>query len=397
MPTKPRRLHFTTAGVIYLAVTTFVLIAAINSGANLLFLAFGTLVGAVAVSLLFSSVGLGHVVIERIFPEHLIAGEAADVQYTVRNGKRFWPCLGLRMVEVNDGVVTPPRAFVIYVPARERLMLSTRFTPRRRGMLRLSAVDISSSFPFGFIQRTVRLELPQEIVVYPRIGMLNRHLALQYRESIESGTMTSSRRGGNDEFYGVREYRPGDNIRAIHWRSTARNHQLMIREMASNAPPQLIVVLNLRTWKEGMAGPEDVERAIELAVALVCYGFFENFAVGLAIAGLKGAPPPMPQMGRDARAMMLKQLAVLDPTHIEAEAGIELPNRLAGRAEWIIVTLRGDDPTRDLLPPGAAAHAGPTGGGHRTVLAMDEPDASGWVRFLSSKETLHLLRDRSEG
>ena len=78
------------------------------------------------------------------------------------------------------------------------------------------------------------------MIVYPRIGMLNRHLALEYRVAVESGAMTSNRRGGNDEFYGVREYRAGDNIRSIHWRSTARRGNFMIKEMAANAPPQLI-------------------------------------------------------------------------------------------------------------------------------------------------------------
>jgi uncharacterized protein (DUF58 family) len=284
---------------------------------------------------------------------------------------------------------------------------------RRRGIVRLDAIDVSTTFPMGFIRRTKRLHVPQDMIVYPRIGMLNRHLALEYRESVESGAMTSNRRGGNDEFYGVREYRPGDNVRVIHWRSTARTGRTMIRELAANAPPQLIVVLNLRAWRERggreraawrerEGSLERVERAIELAAALVCYGLFENFAVGLAVAGLAEAgAPPAPRMGREARARLLEQLAVIDPERIEPGVGIDFPNRIAGRAEWVVITLHADDPMRDLLPPGNPARAGVSGGGggggggsHRTLLALDAPDAESWVRFLSPQDTRRILRDR---
>ena len=132
----------------------------------------------------------------------------------------------------------------------------------------------------------------------------------------------------------------------------------------------------------------------------MCYGFFENFAVGLAVAGLPGEMlPPAPRMGRDARARLLRQLAVVDPEAIRPDAGIDFPNRIAGRAEWVIITLRGDDPTWDLLAPGSPATAGVPGGGgggssHRTVLALDAPDAGSWVHFLSPEDTMRILRER---
>src|SRR5205085_10343344 len=97
-----------------------------------------------------------------------------------------------------------------------------RRVARGRGMLRLDVIEVSTAFPLGILRYTRRVSVPQEMVVYPRIGMLGRRLALEYREAVESGAMTSNRRGGNDEFYGVREYRAGDNVRVIHWRSSAR-------------------------------------------------------------------------------------------------------------------------------------------------------------------------------
>lgn len=413
-----RRLPWAPTRVLWLAVALvlFVLVATNNTGVNLLYLALGVMVGAVVISVFVSSWSLRHVAIERDFGEHAIAGEPVHVEYRFRKGRGGWPAMGVRFREIHSDLVEVPEGLILHVPvvrARRRggagsgggpkdgvVTLATKLVPRRRGLVKLDVIEVSTTFPFGFIRRTKRLHVPQEMVVYPRIGVLNRYLALEYREAVDSAAMTSNRRGGNDEFYGVREYRAGDNVRAIHWRSSARTGQLMIREMAANAPPQLIVVLNLRTWKQRGNTPEDVERAIELAAALVCYGFYENFAVGLAVAGMPGdGLPPAPHMGRVSREQLLRQLAVIDPVGIRAEGGIEFPNRVAGRAEWVVVTMHGDDPIRDLVP-GGAAHITPPGGGgggggHRTLLALDSPEVNTWVRFLTPEDTMRLLRDRA--
>jgi hypothetical protein len=137
---------------------------------------------------------------------------------------------------------------------------------------------------------------------------------------------------------------------------------------------------------------------------LVCYGYFENFAVALAVAGLNEEMTPMPRMGRDARTRALEELAVIEVEKIGEQGGMAFPNRLMGRGEWVIVTLHGRDEVGDLLPPGGSARpgggaaGGGTGGGigHRTVLAMDMEGAEEWVQYMSPEETLKILRDRGE-
>ncbi len=392
---QARRFALTRAGWLFLSVIGFVLLATLNSGVNLLYFVLGIFVGVPIVSMMVSSWTLRRIQIGRDFGSHVIAGDRTDIEYRISSAKRFWPVLALHFREVHEELSEAPAGFVLHLPAGDATpaIVATHLTARRRGVIRLSAIEISTSFPFGFIRRTRRLEVPQEMVVYPRIGMLNRHLALEYREAVESGAMTSNRRGGNDEFYGLREYRAGDNIRSIHWRSTARMGNLMIREMAANAPPQLIVALNLRTWRQRGDGPEKLERAIELAASLICYGYFENFAVGLAIAGVSDGGVVVPRMGRDARGAMLRQLALIDPGKIDPAKGIDFPSRVIGRAEWVAVTLHGDDAIRDLFPPSSGGGGGAAGMGHRTILALDEPQADSWIHFLSTEETHRLLRE----
>ena len=69
-------------------------------------------------------------------------------------------------------------------------------------------------------------------------------------------------------------------------------------------------------------------------------------------------------MGRDARGTMLRQLALIEPRRIVPTRAIEFPNRVAGRAEWVAVTLHSSDDVSDLFPPGTTGAKA----GHRTVL-----------------------------
>ena len=83
---------------------------------------------------------------------------------------------------------------------------------------------------------------------------------------------------------------------------------------------------------------------------------------------------------------------------IRHDGGIAYPNRLAGRAQWIIVTMHASDAYRDLLSPNASNSTTATSGGdmrsgHHTILAMDAPDSSQWVRFLTAQDALRLLRN----
>jgi uncharacterized protein (DUF58 family) len=258
----------------------------------------------------------------------------------------------------------------------------TQMVAGRRGTIKLNDIVLSCSFPFGFLLRTVHVSSPREIIVYPRVGLLSTRLAMLYREAITGGAMTSSLRGGGDEFYGLREYRPGDSVRTISWKRTARTGQIVVREMTSNAPPQMIVVLDIRRWRELRDGAVQVEKAIELAASLLCYGSMENFAIGLTIAGMQSGLAPTTYTGREARSRLLAALAALDPNDVKPDAKLAEQSRLARRPQWIIVSLRGDDPIDDLTPTGAS----------RSVMAMDDPEAATWIRFVGGLEALRLLR-----
>lgn len=385
---RRRRNQVTLTGLLFFAISGIVLTAAINSASNVLFIIFGLMAGVIVASALLTRLSLRRLKITRSLPDHVVAGEPAEIEFSLHNQKRFWPCFAARVEELDvPRSDVAPAAFFLHVPPRATATAFARLVAPRRGLLTLSALRVRCAFPLGLLARYRYLQVPGQLVVYPRVGTLHRKIALAYREAVEAGTMTSNRRGGNDEFYGLREYRPGDNIRAIHWRSTARTHQLMVRELTANSPPQMIVLLNLRSWRDLADGREKVERAIELAATVACDGFLENFAVALAIPGIDTVAPA-PLMGRGARTALLHRLATLEPEFLKPNLPLPFPSRLAGRAEWIVINLRRADPYKDLLAGSAASRA--------TLLALDDPEAANYIHYLSAADTSKLLREPTD-
>jgi uncharacterized protein (DUF58 family) len=377
-------LAITFGGIVFTGITAFVMMAAQTSQAFLLFWALGLMIGALVISGVLACLMLRNIDVRRVIEGSAVAGLTANVHYVLTNRRKRWPVLAVQIREANVSgpLLTSPDGYCMQASSNSTQTMMTHMVAARRGVLKLADIVVSSAFPFGFLLHTIHIDAPREVIVYPRIGLLNSRLAMQYRESITGGSMTSSLRGGGDEFYGLREYRPGDNVRTISWKRTAHTGQIVVREMTSNAPPQMMVVLDIRRWRElpeGI-GAEQVERAIELAASLLCYGSMENFAIGLTIAGLPEEKSLLTHSGREARVRMLSALAMLDPNEVRGNAPPPTKSRIARRPQWILVTLRRGDPIDDLTPAGAS----------RTIMAMDDPEAETWLRFVGSLDAIRM-------
>jgi uncharacterized protein (DUF58 family) len=105
-----------------------------------------------------------------------------------------------------------------------------------------------------------------EILVHPQLGRLSAAWKRDQLMAHELVHREDRRRGAfDDEFHGIREYRWGDNPRAIHWRTSARRNELMVREFHQSRDQNLILLLDL--WQPAHPRPMDLER-VELAVSL---------------------------------------------------------------------------------------------------------------------------------
>ena len=126
---------------------------------------------------------------------------------------------------------------------RNRRRLSIRYVLDRlpRGRYAFEEVRVEIADPFELERVTVSLPTPGALLVYPRLVRLDRLFSESGTRSHDGRRLLLHRPSGF-ELHGVREYEQGESLRRVHWRSTARRGQLMVKEL-EDAPRDEIAVL----------------------------------------------------------------------------------------------------------------------------------------------------------
>jgi len=238
---------------------------------NLLLLVAGLMCGALLVNRRLVAVTLRRVEVRRRVVSGAHAGSWTTIEVEVVNGHRR---LGSWAVSVedclegkdgrNDEQPVRPALMFPYVPAGQCVRQSYRVRLPRRGRYALGPLRVSTRFPFGLFQRTLWLAGDDQLVVLPRLGQL-RPGWLQHYQPVPHGTHGARRPGYvPGDFFAVREWQAGDSVRWVHWRSTARHRELVVRQFEQPGERELAILLDL--WEPNEPRPEQ-QRRVELAVS----------------------------------------------------------------------------------------------------------------------------------
>ena len=323
--------------------------AAVNSQTNLLFWTFGLMISVVIVSTLVSGMMMNGLRCRRLVPDHGAVDEALVVRYELTSTSRFFPAFGLVVAELDaerDGNVRGrPQGFVLHIGPRATLQAEALAWPLRRGTIHFDRIRIVSTFPFGILRRSVTFTQPGRVVVYPKLHRLRRELLQQVRSRDPAGSRTSNEGGGGEEFFGLRDYRPGDTTRLIDWKHSASTGRLVSRDLTRLTPPRLMVLIDLRRAAD--VPRETTERAISFAASLVCEAHMEGIDCGIAVAG--GLFPTFPpHHSRWHRTRILHALGDMDVSHAHENTWALPPTR---GVNWAVIHVGDED--RAFGPPGA--------------------------------------------
>lgn len=307
--------------LVYAGLTLFMGLAAMNSQANLLFAIFGLMIGILLVSWSLARVVLAKLDVERDVPELIGVGGRAAIIYRFVNRKRVLPSLSVTLVESDaaGAFADVPRALLLHAPARGTATVPREVRPVRRGVYIMNSFRLTSSFPFGFVRRTCYFSKKSSIVVHPLIGWVDPKLIAMCKSAEQVGTSMRPRQGGQDEFYGIKEYR-GENPRFIYWRRSARTGQLVSRVMTRVAPPRIVLAVD--TYREHLTRDELslVERGLAMAASIAATALDQGVAVGLVAWAGDQWTQIFPSDGKRQRRELLTALAQL-PVNESGEPG----------------------------------------------------------------------------
>jgi uncharacterized protein (DUF58 family) len=238
-------------GILALALLSY--LAAQGTGIRLFFHLFYLLLALLALSYLWAWSNLHGLRIEReTFTHRSQVGDEARERITIRN---LWGAPKL-WVELRDHSDMPNHGsgFVTYLPAHERRRWSARTLCTMRGKFTLGPATLVSGDPFGIF----RLERPvpgtNELLVYPRTTPLPG-FSLPSAELPGGQDVKSRAFHVTPNVSTIREYLPGDSFNRIHWRSTARLGQLMVKEFELDPTAEVYLVLDMQERVQQILAP----------------------------------------------------------------------------------------------------------------------------------------------
>ena len=229
-----------------------------------------------------------------ISPTRIFAGARSAVKLRIENlGNQTSPFLLLEDT-IPSELGRAARLVGSGIPPRNQLETSYTLVGRRRGRYHVGPLKIFMSDPFGLAR--IRLESTgrTELLVYPQVEDIDvSHLLSQGVGSGESTARQLHRSAA--EFYTMREYVTGDDLRRIHWPSVAKTGQLMIRQDESTRRSTATIFLDNRIELLGPAGSMAFERAVSVAGSLGLAFIRAGFATHLATA--EGIPHAVSEEG----------------------------------------------------------------------------------------------------
>ncbi len=251
-------IEVTTGGVIFVVILVIVALAAWNTGNNLLFMVFSIMLSTIFVSWAAARATLRDLTVSARFPDHIFAGEPAEVLLTVRNSKRLLPSFSV-LVEMKGAFDRPASSakqrkrsrsrkiilgYFIYLPHGSGAEQSLEQVFPRRGHVLVNGFEISTRFPFGFFRHRRRLSARDvDIVVYPKPSPVADEMNLL---PLHTGQTPSLRRGAGQDLLLLRDYQPQDDLRHIDWKATARSRQLTVREFTAEDERRINIFLDTR-------------------------------------------------------------------------------------------------------------------------------------------------------
>lgn len=297
-------------GLLWFAISFAMLITGLFKSINLITLLASWMVTLVLLNYCWAYPQLRSLTAMRQFPEAAFAGTPFTVWLQIHNtGSRV--AYGITMRDVG-----PDHHLTRFIPSlapHTAANISTILEIPRRGRYRLEPLELTTGYPLALVHLAKPMHEHAELVVFPRLvqlkrGQLRRYLA-QYSPTLGQARAFPRRHpGAQTEFHGLRPFRAGDSPRWIHWRTTARRGELMVREFEDMPNDHLVLLVD-----PGQSAGPALETLLSVA-ATICWDWCRQKGDRLALAVADAAPTVIVgTTSNECAALMLERLALAEP------------------------------------------------------------------------------------
>lgn len=254
---NPVYTRLTREGWQFCFMIAFILLGAALRNANLMVILAGTLIGMLWLQWRVCSRTLSNLSVTRRLPRTIQARRPFEIELNLKNPKSW---LGAWLVLVQDRLVYAPvnkstrnasqSIQLLYLSVPPKAARSQRYQciAERRGRHQWLGLELTTRFPLGLMRAFLPDKSSVHLVIHPALGKLNPNWSELFRKR-DSGNRQRQVRAMSDEgdFFGLRAYRPGDSKRWIHWRSSARRDELVVKQFQQPENQELVILLDLHS------------------------------------------------------------------------------------------------------------------------------------------------------
>ncbi len=275
----PRKLSFTREGRVVVVMSIGLGFAAINTGNNLIYVVFGLSLGFILISGFLSETNIRRITPSRMPYFRAGAGRAVPFLLSAGNGGRRMSSFGIEVWPLFEGddVKTEPAVFTEVEPGAS-VDGPASVTFPRRGEYPIRGMVVSTEFPFSFFRKSAVIPANGSVIVHPAVHALRE---VRIPAGAEGEEESLPRPGRGYEFFGVRDFRSGDNPRHISHRLSAARGRTVVREFEQTGNRMVFIAL-VNIDPGGDDGQARAEFAIEKAASVAVHLIAQGRVVGLA-------------------------------------------------------------------------------------------------------------------
>jgi uncharacterized protein (DUF58 family) len=274
-----------------------------------------------------------------VHPHRVHVGGEARVDIEVDNpGLTDAP--QILLTDIFDGGRRAARFLVPSLRRGQRARAAYRVPTGRRGRYALGPITLTVTDPFGLARRSWPAGPAEEVTICPRVHDLRPAPGApgRLRSASPFAVRFHAPAIDGEEFLTLREYEVGDDLRRIHWRSTARTGELVVREDEAQWQPRAVVLLDTRPSAHDEVSFEAAVEAVASVVARLNRSVLpvEVLTTDGRTLGVTGAGG---RHGVGGEALIMDQLAVVQPRGPENLSGVARPLRAQVRRGLLVAVM----------------------------------------------------------